>query len=292
MRKPRWVHPRAAGIAGGHEVRKLLRDLHLSTVCESARCPNRGECFSRRTATFLIMGETCTRRCGFCAVGKGVPSPPDRGEAAAVAEAVERLGLGYAVITSVTRDDLPDGGAEAFASVVREIRQRRPGTAVEVLVPDFKGSAAALETVLEARPEVLNHNLETVPRLYAAVRPGADYRRSLGLIMKAASRSPGPLTKSGLMLGLGETEREVTEVMSDLSAAGCRVLTLGQYLQPSRSSLPVARYLRPEEFGDLARTGRRLGIEKVVAGPLVRSSYRAVEAYVGAGGARPPRGTA
>ncbi len=282
MRKPRWVYPRAAGIAGGHEVRKLLRDLRLSTVCESARCPNRGECFSRRTATFLILGENCTRRCGFCAVGKGVPSPPDAAEAAAVAEAVERLGLDYAVVTSVTRDDLPDGGASAFAAVIGEIRRRNGGTGVEVLVPDFKGDARALEIVLEALPDVLNHNVETVPRLYGTVRPGADYRRSLGLIARAASRRPGPLAKSGLMLGLGETEREVAEVMGDLAAAGCSILTLGQYLQPSRRNLPVERFLRPGEFEELARMGRRLGIGKVVAGPLVRSSYRAVDAYAGA----------
>jgi lipoic acid synthetase len=279
VRKPRWLYPRANGIGAGHEVRTLLRGLGLSTVCESARCPNRGECFSRRTATFLILGKTCTRRCGFCAVAKGEPSGPDPGEAVSVAEAVCRLKLDFAVVTSVTRDDLPDGGASAFGSVLGEIRRRSPGTAVEVLVPDFGGDAASLETVLEAGPEVLNHNVETVPRLYGRVRPGAAYRRSVELLGRASKRTPATVTKSGMMLGLGEKKEEVIEVMRDLAGAGCRSLTLGQYLQPSKGNLPVARYLEPREFEEFAAAGLNLGIEQVVAGPLVRSSYRAGRTY-------------
>lgn len=279
MRKPRWVYPRVAGIAGGREVRTLLRGLGLSTVCESARCPNRGECFSGRTATFLILGRTCTRRCGFCAVAKGLPEGVDPGEARAVAEAAGRLGLAYVVVTSVTRDDLPDGGASVFAAVIGEIRRRRPGALVEVLVPDFGGRRASLDSVLEAGPEVLNHNVETVPRLYPLVRPGADYRRSLALLRRVAEGPSSTVAKSGMMLGLGEEREEVIGVMEDLAEAGCRSLTLGQYLQPTRDSLSVARYLEPQEFEDLAVAGGDLGIERVVAGPLVRSSYRAGEVY-------------
>jgi lipoic acid synthetase len=279
VRKPRWVFPRAVPIAGGHEVRKLLRDLKVSTVCESARCPNRGECFGERTATFLLLGRSCTRRCGFCAVHKGCPEAPDPGEPGAVAEAVRRLGLDFVVVTSVTRDDLPDGGAAVFAEVVGEIRRRNPGACVEVLVPDFGGRAGALERVLAAAPEVLNHNVETVPRLYPAVRPGADYGRSVDLLRRAAEVLP--VTKSGMMLGLGEEREEVMEVMRDLARAGCRSLTLGQYLQPTRENLAVSRYLEPREFADLAREGRKTGIERVVAGPLVRSSYHAGEIYAG-----------
>lgn len=279
MRKPRWVYPRVAGIAGGHEIRTLLRGLGLSTVCESARCPNSGECFSGRTATFLILGRTCTRRCGFCAVANGPPEGADPGEARAVAEAVVRLELTYAVVTSVTRDDLPDGGASAFAEVIGEIRRRRPGTLIEVLVPDFGGRRTPLEAVLVAGPAVLNHNVETVPRLYPLVRPGADYSRSLALLRRSAEGPSAPVVKSGMMLGLGEEREEVIEVMRDLVEAGCRSLTLGQYLQPTRENLPVARYLEPQEFEDLAAAGRGIGIEGIVAGPLVRSSYRAGEVY-------------
>lgn len=278
MIKPRWVFPRASRLAGGHEVRKLLRDLDLTTVCESARCPNRGECFSGLTATFLLLGRFCTRRCGFCAVDKGPPASPAPGEAEAVAEAVRRLGLDFVVVTSVTRDDLHDGGAAAFATAICEIRRRNPGTAVEVLIPDFGGRRRSLEVVLEAGPEVLNHNVETVPRLYRSVRPGADYGRSIELLRQAAEAA---VTKSGMMLGLGEKSEEVIEVMRDLAAAGCRSLTLGQYLQPGRENLPVARYLEPREFENLAREGEDLGIERVVAGALVRSSYRAGEIYAG-----------
>jgi lipoic acid synthetase len=249
----------------------------VATVCESARCPNRGECFEERTATFLILGKSCTRRCGFCAVHKGRPGVPDPDVPAAVATAARRLGLDFVVVTSVTRDDLPDGGAGVFARVIRRIRHESPGTRVEVLVPDFGGAEGALDTVTAAEPDVLNHNVETVPRLYPAVRPGADYGRSISLLRKAAVGVP--VTKSGMMLGLGEKRDEVRAVMRDLSSAGCRSLTLGQYLQPTRGNLAVERYLEPEEFEELAREGRRLGIERVLAGPLVRSSYRAGEVF-------------
>jgi lipoic acid synthetase len=299
MRKPAWVFPQRHDFAGGHEVRRLMRELRLETVCESARCPNRGACLGSGTATFLILGEVCTRRCGFCAIAKGTPGPPDPGEPAAVAEAARRLGLSYAVVTSVTRDDLPDGGAWQFAATVRAIRRTSsdrppaPGegskaareTPVEVLVPDFAGKPVALETVLAAGPAVLNHNLETVPRLYPRVRPGADYARSLSLLRRAREIAPDTTTKSGLMVGLGEQVDEVVAVMHELAAAGVSALTVGQYLQPNRGSLPVESYRRPEEFAALEDAGRAAGIARVKAGPLVRSSYRAQElSAVGRGG--------
>jgi lipoic acid synthetase len=297
MRKPAWVFPQRHDFAGGHEVRRLMRELRLATVCESARCPNRGACLGSGTATFLILGEVCTRRCGFCAIAKGTPGPPDPGEPAAVAEAARRIGLSYAVVTSVTRDDLPDGGAAHFAATIRAIRARAGGpppdraagrgvsrpaageTAVEVLVPDFAGKPGALETILEAGPVVLNHNLETVPRLYPCVRPGADYARSIALLRQSREVAPEIATKSGLMVGLGEDFDEIVAVMRDLSAAGVAALTVGQYLQPDRGSLPVERYPRPEEFAALESAGRDAGIAQVSAGPLVRSSYRAQESY-------------
>ncbi len=279
MRKPEWIFPKPASVTAAHEVRKLLRDLELSTVCESARCPNRGECFSGGTATFLILGETCTRRCGFCAIEEGTPAGPRHGEARAVAEAVRRLALDFVVVTSVTRDDLPDGGAAAFVEAIREIRSHRPGTILEALVPDFAGCPDPLHAVLKASPEVLSHNLETVPRLYPRVRPGARYGRSLELLRRAGKFSRELITKSGVMLGLGEEREEILEVMVDLAGAGCRCLTLGQYLQPTRRHLPVVRYLRPEEFEELRRAGRDMGISQILAGPLVRSSYRAREVY-------------
>ena len=294
MRKPAWVFPKPLDISGGHGVRRLLRDLNLATVCESARCPNRGECFDSGTATFLILGGVCTRRCGFCAIAKGAPGPPDPDEPAAVAAAVRRLGLAYAVVTSVTRDDLPDGGAAQFAATIGAIRDgsgsRSPaagaaggmavrGTPVEVLIPDFGGVSGALEAVLAAGPAVLNHNLETVPRLYPRVRPGARYGRSLGLLRRAREIAPGIPAKSGLMVGLGEEADEVVAVMRDLAAAGVSLLTIGQYLQPGNESFPVERYWHPEEFAALEQAGRAAGIARVTAGPLVRSSYRAREAY-------------
>ncbi|HWR96945.1 MAG TPA: lipoyl synthase [Candidatus Methanoperedens sp.] len=279
MRKPAWVLPSHRDPAGGHAVRRLMRELGLATVCESARCPNRGECLGEGTATFLILGGACTRRCGFCAVAKGAPSPPDPGEPARVAAAVRRLGLAYAVVTSVTRDDLPDGGAAQFAAAVGAIRGACPQTLVEVLVPDFGGAPAALEAVLAAGPAVLNHNLETVPRLYPRVRPGAVYERSLALLRRARASAPGVPTKSGLMVGLGEEIDEIVAVLRDLAAAGVSALTIGQYLQPGRDNLPVERYLAPEEFAALAQAGRAAGIARVAAGALVRSSYRARELH-------------
>lgn len=290
MIKPSWVIPKPSDLAGGGDVRRLLRELRLATVCESARCPNRGECFGSGTATFLILGEVCTRRCGYCAIARGLPGPPDPDEPAAVAAAVRRLGLAYAVVTSVTRDDLADGGAGQFAATIGAIRGRsedrcpvagRGGgtetreTPVEVLIPDFDGAPGALESVLAAGPAVLNHNLETVPRLYLRVRPGASYRRSLALLRRAREIAPAIPTKSGLMVGLGEETDEVVEVMRDLAGAGVFALTIGQYLQPRRESLPVERYWRPEEFEALVAAGRAAGIARVAAAPLVRSSYRA-----------------
>jgi lipoic acid synthetase len=279
MLKPEWVLPTTRDPSGGDRVLRLMRGLGLNTVCESARCPNRGECLGQGTATFLILGRLCTRRCGFCAVAKGVPAPPDPGEPGAVAEAVRRLGLDYAVVTSVTRDDLPDGGAAQFAATVRAIRQTCPSTLVEVLVPDFAGAPGALATVLDSAPAVLNHNLETVPRLYERVRPGAVYSRSLGLLRRSRQIAPATPTKTGLMVGLGEGLEEVVAVMRNLAAVGVAALTVGQYLQPKRESLPVERYWRPDEFAALERAGRSAGIVRVAAGPLVRSSYRARQLF-------------
>jgi lipoic acid synthetase len=250
--------------------------LHLETVCENARCPNRPECYSRRTATFMVLGNVCTRPCGFCSVPRGEPLHVEDDEPARVAEAAARLGLRHVVITSVTRDDLPDGGAEHFYRCVVAVRERT-GAAVEVLTPDFLGDPVAIDRVLEARPEVYNHNLETVPRLYRKVRGRADYRRSLDLLARVKQRSPGVVTKSGLMLGLGETADELFEVLADLRSVGCDVLTLGQYLAPTLKHIPVARFVPPDEFDRLAVLARTLGFQQVVAGPYVRSSYHADE---------------
>ena len=264
--------------APARRVLKLkLRQARLHTVCESARCPNLGECFSRPAAAFLILGSRCTRRCGFCAVEKGTPLLPDPGEPAAVAEAARELGLSHVVVTSVTRDDLADGGAAQFAATIREVRRALPAARVEVLTPDFGGKRAAIRTVAQAGPDVYNHNLETAPGLYARVRPGADYRRSLELLRMVKALQPGIITKSGLMLGLGETAAEVEAALDDLLSAGVEVLTLGQYLAPSRRHLPVARYLEPEEFVAWAEIGKAKGFRQVFAGPLVRSSYHAEE---------------
>lgn len=284
MLKPSWVFPKPGDLSAGHAVRRLMRELRLATVCESARCPNRGECFEAGTATFLILGEVCTRRCGYCAVAKGIPGSVDPAEPAAVAEAVRRLGLAYAVVTSVTRDDLPDGGAAQFAAVISAVREKGgtgagPGPPTEVLIPDFAGSPAALEAVLAAGPAVLNHNLETVPSLYPRVRPGAVYARSLALLRRARAIAPATPIKSGLMVGLGETFDEVVGVVCDLAAAGVAVLTVGQYLQPCATSLPVARYWHPEEFAALEAAGRAAGIARVTAASLVRSSFRARELF-------------
>lgn len=255
----------------------LIEELKLETVCESARCPNRPECWSRRTATFMVLGNMCTRPCGFCSVPKGgtpevvADDEPDR-----VAEAAARLGLKHVVITSVTRDDLPDGGAAHFAACIRAVRART-GSAVEVLTPDFGGDTAAIDVVIDAKPEVFNHNIETVPRLYRVVRGRADYRRSLDLLERVKQRAPELVTKAGLMLGIGETVEELFDVLADLRGIRCDVLTLGQYLAPTLKHIPVARFLPPAEFDDIAARARTMGFKQVVAGPFVRSSYHADE---------------
>jgi len=266
---------------GNFFTQTLLEDLRLETVCENARCPNRPECWSRRTATFMILGNVCTRPCGFCSVPKGEPVHVEDDEPARVAEAAERLGLRHVVITSVTRDDLPDGGADHFARCIAAVRQRMPSSAVEVLTPDFNGDAEAIDTVINAKPDVFNHNLETVPRLYRVVRGRAAYRRSLDLLERVKQRSPSMVTKAGLMLGIGETIDELFEVLADLRAIGCDVLTLGQYLAPTLKHIPVARWVPPAEFDSLAATARLLGFREVVAGPFVRSSYHADEMVPG-----------
>ena len=276
--RPAWLRAPAPTGDNYRELKSLVADLRLHTVCESAACPNVGECWNRRTATFMILGNVCTRRCGFCAVQKGAPLEVDYDEPRRVAEASAALGLRYAVVTSVNRDDRKDGGAELFALTIRAIRERIPGCRVEVLIPDFQGSHAAMDIVLEAAPDVLNHNTETVPRLYRQVRLGARYERSLDILAYAKSVRPQIPTKSGLMLGLGETAEEVRRVMRDLRAHHVDILTLGQYLRPSPKHLPVIRFIPPEEFTDLRGFGRELGFSHVEAGPLVRSSYHAAEA--------------
>lgn len=254
----------------------LLRELRLETVCENARCPNRPECYAHRTATFMILGNVCTRPCGFCSVPRGDPEPLEDDEPERVAEAAVRLGLRHVVITSVTRDDLPDGGADHFYRCILAVRQRT-GAAVEVLTPDFLGDRRAIDRVLEARPEVYNHNLETVPRLYKKVRGRAEYQRSLDLLQHAKRQAPEIRTKSGLMLGLGETTDELLDVLADLRAVQCDMLTLGQYLAPTLKHIPVVRYVPPAEFDALARLARSLGFRHVASGPFVRSSYHAGE---------------
>jgi lipoyl synthase len=276
--RPKWLRAPAPVGANYHELKDLITRLQLHTVCESAACPNVGECWNQRTATFMILGNMCTRRCGFCAVSKGAPLPVDYDEPRRVAEAVAAMGLRFAVITSVNRDDRKDGGAELFALTIRAIRERVPGCGVEVLIPDFQGSHAAVETVMAAVPDVLNHNTETVPRLYRQVRLGARYERSLDVLAYAKQIAPECPTKSGLMLGLGETPEEVLEVMRDLRAHRVDILTLGQYLRPSPKHLPIVRYVPPEEFAQLRRWGQEMGFAHVEAGPLVRSSYHASHA--------------
>ncbi|OYT73901.1 MAG: lipoyl synthase [Chloracidobacterium sp. CP2_5A] len=279
-RKPEWLKIRLAAREKFQEVARLVDDLSLNTVCQEARCPNIWECFSSRTATFMLMGDICTRHCGFCAVAKGAPRPLDPQEPRQVAEAVHRLGLRHAVITSVNRDELPDGGARHFAATIREVRSCNPGCRIEVLIPDFCGNWDALATVMDARPDVLNHNTETVKALYKRVRPDAVYGRSMELLRRAAAyRSPDypVLTKSGVMLGLGETRDELLETMRDLRANGCDMLTLGQYLRPSLRHLPVEKFYHPDEFAELRQIGLAMGFKRVEAGPLVRSSYHARE---------------
>ncbi|MFN8585920.1 MAG: lipoyl synthase [Dehalococcoidia bacterium] len=276
-RKPEWIRARFPGGERFLEVKRLLREQGLHSVCEEARCPNIGECFNAGTATFMILGDVCTRACGFCNVTSGRPTGLDLLEPLRLAATVERLGLDYAVITSVNRDDLPDGGASIFAGCIRAIRQRSPQTEVEVLIPDFEGNTEALRTVVEARPVVLNHNTETVPRLYRRVRPKGVYTRSLELLRRVKEFDPAMTTKSGIMVGLGETFEEVLETMADLREHDCDLLTVGQYLRPSSKHLPVERYWHPDEFAALTEEGLRLGFQHVEAGPLVRSSYHAGE---------------
>jgi lipoic acid synthetase len=275
-RLPSWLKRPLPSGNGNFFTDHLLRELRLETVCENAKCPNRPECYSRRTATFMILGNVCTRPCGFCSVQKGTPEALEDDEPERVAEAAARLGLRHVVITSVTRDDLPDGGAEHFARCILAVR-RRTAAAVEVLTPDFLGNRAAIDCVLFARPQVYNHNMETVPRFYKKVRGRAEYQRSLDLLAYVKRQAPEIVTKSGLMLGLGETYEELFEVLSDLRAVRCDTLTLGQYLTPTLKHIPVARYLPPDEFDTIAELARKLGFQKVVAGPFVRSSYHADE---------------
>jgi lipoic acid synthetase len=277
-RRPEWLKVRIPGGDNYFDLKRLMRSLSLHTVCESARCPNIGECWQHRTATFMILGELCTRRCGFCAVPKGKPAGEvDAAEPERVAEAAAGMGLKYVVVTSVDRDDLEDGGSTIFAHTIEALRRRIPSCKVEVLIPDFRGSDPALATVLGARPDILNHNTETVPRLYPVARRGSRYQRSLRLLRRSRAIAPAIPTKSGLMVGLGETLDEIRAVLADLADAGVDIVTIGQYLRPSREQLPVARFYSPEEFASLKQEGERLGIRHVESGPLVRSSYHAHE---------------
>jgi len=274
-RHPPWLKVRAPGGPGFSETRAAVKELGLHTVCEEAHCPNIGECWGHKTATFMLLGDTCTRNCGFCAVAHGRPLVVDPEEPQRVAVAVARLGLRHVVVTSVNRDDLPDGGAAHFAATARAVKARLPECRVEVLVPDFRGNLDAVFTVAAAPIDVFNHNIETVPRLYKRVRPGAEYPRSLSILAAARRARTNLVTKAGLMLGLGERSEELVSVFADLRSAGCEVLTLGQYLRPAAENLPVERYVPPEEFAALGKCARALGFHHVEAGPLVRSSYHA-----------------
>jgi lipoic acid synthetase len=276
--RPDWLKVRIPGGDNYYDLKRLVRGLSLHTVCESARCPNIGECWGHRTATFMILGELCTRRCGFCAVPKGLPrGEVDWEEPERVARAAEEMGLRYIVVTSVDRDDRKDDGAPIFALTIEALRRKIPGCRVEVLIPDFRGSDEALETVLRARPDVLSHNIETVPRLYPVARRGSHYQRSLRLLDRSRELASPIPTKSGLMVGLGETFSEIRAVLADLKAVGTDIVTIGQYLRPSGEQLPVARFYSPEEFAMLKQEGKRLGLRHVESGPLVRSSYHAHE---------------
>ena len=274
-RHPEWIKVKAPSGEAFFETKRLVKELRLHTVCEEAHCPNVGECWHHKTATFMLLGDVCTRNCSFCAVAHGRPAEVDPEEPQRVAEGVVRLGLRHVVVTSVDRDDLPDGGAGHFARTARAIRARVPECTVEMLVPDFKGDLAAIDTVVDSPVDILNHNTETVPRLYKRVRPGARYERSLGLLSHAKQRRPSLVTKTGLMLGVGEQHDELYAVFADLAALGCNILTLGQYLRPSSSQLPVERYVPPAEFAALRDEALRLGFRHVESGPLVRSSYHA-----------------
>ncbi len=275
-RKPSWIRAQAQGHPEVQRIKKMLREHNLHTVCEEAACPNLGECFAHGTATFLIMGNICTRRCPFCDVAHGRPDPLDEAEPQHLAQTIAAMQLKHVVVTSVDRDDLRDGGAGHFSRCISEIRRQSPQTRIEVLVPDFRGRMdAALEILADNPPDIFNHNLESIPRLYKAVRPGSDYDWSMDLIERFQQAHPEVPTKSGLMLGLGESIDEVKQVLRDLREHGCRMLTLGQYLQPSRHHLPVERFVTPEEFSDLAEFAKSLGFEQVASGPMVRSSYHA-----------------
>ena len=275
--KPQWLRAKAPVGDNFHNLKKLARSLGLHTVCESAQCPNIGECWNHRTATFMLLGDICTRRCGFCAVPKGRPDAIDWEEPKRVAEAVATLGLKHAVVTSVNRDDDTVGGAKIFAETIREIRELTPECRIEVLIPDFQGLEAPLRIVLDANPDVLNHNTETVPRLYRAVRSGARYKRTLDLLTNAKKWSPTMVTKSGVMVGLGESMEELIDVFRDLGERGVDILTVGQYLRPSKDHLPIARFYTPEEFEHMKQEALSFGFRHVESGPLVRSSYHAHE---------------
>jgi lipoic acid synthetase len=275
--KPAWLKVRAPGSENYHRLKRLMRDLDLNTVCEEANCPNIGECWHHGTATFMILGDTCTRACGYCNVVHGMPKPPDDREPVNVANAIRTMELAYVVITSVDRDDLPDYGAAHFARTIAETRARVPQCRVEVLIPDFKGDEAALRLVLDAHPDVLNHNIETVARLYRTARPGGRYDRALQLLDRSRRYAPEIPTKSGLMVGLGEEWDEIVATLRDLRSVGCQIVTIGQYLRPSLANLPMWRYYTPSEFAELKRIGLEMGLGHVESGPLVRSSYHAHE---------------
>jgi len=279
VQKPSWLKRRLPTGPDFEQVKALINKGGLHTVCQEAKCPNMWECFSKHTATFMILGSRCTRSCRFCAVAHGPISQPDPEEPSKVAEAARKMGLSYVVITSVTRDDLPDGGAALFASTIQQVRKQNPDALVEVLIPDFQGNGNALKTVLKARPDVLNHNIETVPRLYSTVRPEANYNRSLEVLKKTRQHDQSIPTKSGLMLGLGELPAEISRTLEDLVKAGCSMLTLGQYLQPSKQHLQVERFVPPEEFDNWRKTALEIGFSQVAGGPFVRSSYHAKELF-------------
>lgn len=276
-RKPSWLKVKAPGGPNYIALKHMMRDLKLHTVCEEAHCPNIGECWEHKAATFMILGDVCTRNCAYCAVAHGTPAPLDAGEPRRLADAVAQMGLKHVVITSVDRDDLPNGGAEIFAECIAELRLRMPETSVEVLIPDFKGNPAALQLIVEAKPDILNHNLETIARLYRIARPGGRYPRALELLARAKVLNPELLTKSGIIAGLGEDWDELLGAMRDLRAAQVDILTIGQYLRPSDQHLPIARWYTPDEFAELKRYGMSLGFRHVESGPLVRSSYHAWE---------------
>ena len=276
-RKPSWLKVKAPGGPNYVALKRMMRDLGLHTVCEEAHCPNIGECWEHKAATFMILGDVCTRNCAYCAVAHGTPKPLDAGEPQRLADAVAQMGLKHVVITSVDRDDLPNGGAEVFAASIHEIRRRLPETSIEVLIPDFKGNPDALRIVVDARPDILNHNLETISRLYRIARPGGRYTRALELLDRAKSLRPEALTKSGIICGLGEDWDELLVAMRDLRAARVDILTIGQYLRPSDEHLPIARWYTPDEFAELKRYGMTIGFRHVESGPLVRSSYHAWE---------------